>query len=1497
MIATSDRESRFGQALRTTVRQALASCSTEAEIVQVLYAHLNPVLGYHVINLQVLAPEGRLSACIVDRGVLQDAQQLPITESPFACHYEDPRPHVGTLPLGAHVAPTAQVESTRPQDTYIWIPIRRQSQVIGSVAYQRPANQRETTAEEICFLQDLNEQLSLSTAWAALRGGLHSALMSCATEADIVQVLYVELHPRFGYDIISLQVLEREGRLHSLVVDSGVLQDVHHFLLTESRHANNYLDPKPTVDHVEPDRGFTRSRGPGATRRPQTLIWIPLFNGGQVIGSIVYQLYAKREVPAEELAILGHVHERLGVLVSNAYLNELTRNQALRLSALNTIARSLSVTHDEAGVLSALYSTLSALISVDSLDLLIREDGEDGQLRILRSRQGREPVSFPVSRRARDLAPLRTVLETGRPTLTAGAHNSARGSAATVPILEGGRIRGAFSIHSDNPGAYEESTLAFLEQVADEVSLALRNAASYAALEAQQRRLEVANAVARRLTSSLDRWSIVQTLREELSRHLEFDLFSLATVQESTGGPLVEAYLYDSEEERQLDPIPLADAGPVREAFESGQPVLIRRSRQARSLEGFSQDGDGSLLAEGAATSLMRRRERSRVATRSLVWVPVRQADRVRAVLTLQANRPEAFTEWHVHLLEDVAAQVGLALSTADHFSVAQGERRRLEALHVLEMGAAGASDERQVAQAFFTAVIGSVQASYLAVLYLNFEGQLTGYATEPGGAQTPLPPKPPERTHYFKRLLEKGRSIVETTPPELREPRPGFGWQIGASRMPAQVAWVPLIQDGRVIGALSAQRHYDTPFSQDDVDLLERAAPAVSIALRSVRLNRVSELALTHSLRIQEVASLAGHDLDSVVASIAEQARTMLSAAGTVCWAFDAEDRVTAWAKTGKVVPRRILGWAGRSPARPWRQPPRQVVSGTDGILDWSVMPLWYADRLVGALGCTRLSAGIEPTPEAVTDFARHAAIAIENARLAAEARGRIRTLEAVAAFADLDITRPARARTQMGRLVAKALSSSQGALWLLEGEHMVRYSAGRRARRLPAARLSHLLAAGRSRLSSRDLGRALLERVSPNGSEVFAVPIVVTGRVVGMLTADASGASLVETRRLMAVLAGQAALVLGRLQMVAELDSQARMMSNILHHSPVGVVLEDAAGKIIYANPEVERIYGVSAESVTGMRAAQLLEQATATVGSGEEQPAAPLELRLSRGTVVHVRRVPIPGTEEQPARILTLHEDVTQEHVVLEAKDLMLRAIGHEVRSPAAAMRSTIAGLLQWGELMDPDRRRGLVEEAYEQSDRLLSLVENQLIIAKLETRHFEPEKIQVALEDVLRLVIGVLRNKYGQRVDAISIELAPDLPDVVCEPSHLDQVLTNLIGNALEYTPAHRISVSARPVEDSLEVTVADDGGGLPAERLQTLFQKTGPAGRNRARGGLGLGLYLCRLVVERSFSGRIWLDSTGPSGTVFKFTVPIPRASRPAVPAPAPGALQPAPAVR
>src|SRR5438445_13887370 len=126
--------------------------------------------------------------------------------------------------------------------------------------------------------------------------GLVHELGSCVTEADIVQVLYRGLNPLFGYDVVNLHVLEREGWYHSLPMDSGVLQDLRRRPLSGSMFAKQYANARTTVIPGDPRR-LSAAKGPGAGRTPKFVIWVPIEHQGEVIGSVIYQGYRSRRVP------------------------------------------------------------------------------------------------------------------------------------------------------------------------------------------------------------------------------------------------------------------------------------------------------------------------------------------------------------------------------------------------------------------------------------------------------------------------------------------------------------------------------------------------------------------------------------------------------------------------------------------------------------------------------------------------------------------------------------------------------------------------------------------------------------------------------------------------------------------------------------------------------------------------------------------------------------------------------------------------------------------------------------------------------------------------------------------------------------------------------------------------------------------------------------------------------------------------------------------------
>src|SRR4029077_8003478 len=510
-------------------------------------------------------------------------------------------------------------------------------------------------------------------------GALVHELGSCVTEADIVQVLYRGLEVLFGYDAVVLQGLEREGWYHSLAIDSGVLQDIPRRPLANSMFAPLYANPRTTLVPIKHTTGRQFAKGPGAGQTPGLVIWVPVEHQGEVIGSVIYQAYRNRRVPATEIAFLEEVHRRLGVMVANASLNELTRNQARRLEALNNIARAMASTLDEASVLTALRATLSMLLPVDSLDMVSLAHDRTDKARLLHLEADSAPVSKWISMKAAEGVAARTVQRDPKPLLI---HEPS--SSLWVPIKEGGIVRGALGITCSRPYAYESSTAAFLELVADEVTLALRNARSYEAIEDQRRQLEVVNSIGRRLASSLDRWSIMRTLREELAAFLDFDGFILATITQSDEGPVAEGYQYVAGVEEVVPPVALAVTGPSREAYETGRPVLVRHSPWARTFERKGLERERWNVGRGAAVFVSGAPGKHRDVSSSFVWVPVLSGQRITAMLSLQSYHDSAIDDWHVRLLQDVAAHVSLALANADHFAQAQAERARLEALHLL---------------------------------------------------------------------------------------------------------------------------------------------------------------------------------------------------------------------------------------------------------------------------------------------------------------------------------------------------------------------------------------------------------------------------------------------------------------------------------------------------------------------------------------------------------------------------------------------------------------------------------------------------------------------------------------------------------------------------------------------------------------------------------------------------------------------------------------------
>jgi two-component system sensor histidine kinase KdpD len=237
--------------------------------------------------------------------------------------------------------------------------------------------------------------------------------------------------------------------------------------------------------------------------------------------------------------------------------------------------------------------------------------------------------------------------------------------------------------------------------------------------------------------------------------------------------------------------------------------------------------------------------------------------------------------------------------------------------------------------------------------------------------------------------------------------------------------------------------------------------------------------------------------------------------------------------------------------------------------------------------------------------------------------------------------------------------------------------------------------------------------------------------------------------------------------------------------------------------------------------------------------------------------------------------LAEETQRANLQVEAERLrssLLSAVSHDFRTPLSVITGSASALLEPESNLPPAARRDLVETIHEEAQRLNHLVRNLLDMTRIASGAVKVSKEWQPIEGVIGAALSRLEEPLkGRQVD---VNLAPNLPLVPIDAALVEQVLINLLENAAKYTPsASPIEISAHHEKSDLVVQVADRGPGIPKELAEKIFEKFYRLPREREGGGAGLGLAICRGVVE-AHGGRIWVDPREGGGSVFRFSLPI-----------------------
>ena len=262
--------------------------------------------------------------------------------------------------------------------------------------------------------------------------------------------------------------------------------------------------------------------------------------------------------------------------------------------------------------------------------------------------------------------------------------------------------------------------------------------------------------------------------------------------------------------------------------------------------------------------------------------------------------------------------------------------------------------------------------------------------------------------------------------------------------------------------------------------------------------------------------------------------------------------------------------------------------------------------------------------------------------------------------------------------------------------------------------------------------------------------------------------------------------------------------------------------------------------------------------------------------RSVRILVNVTPIRSADGAVEAVVTTMQDLTTLEELERLQADFLGMVSHELRAPLTSIKGSAAALLRASPELDPAEMREFHRIIDDQADHMLGLISDLLDAGRIETGTLSvaPEPTEVG-----SLVDGA-RNTFlsGGGRQAVRIDLPPDLPRVMADRRRIVQVLNNLLSNAARHSAATSpICVAAAPDGVHVAISVSDEGQGVPPDQLPHLFRKHAAlVGGDRRRGaaGYGLGLAICKGLVE-AHGGRIWAESGGAGeGTRFTFTIPV-----------------------
>jgi two-component system, OmpR family, phosphate regulon sensor histidine kinase PhoR len=336
------------------------------------------------------------------------------------------------------------------------------------------------------------------------------------------------------------------------------------------------------------------------------------------------------------------------------------------------------------------------------------------------------------------------------------------------------------------------------------------------------------------------------------------------------------------------------------------------------------------------------------------------------------------------------------------------------------------------------------------------------------------------------------------------------------------------------------------------------------------------------------------------------------------------------------------------------------------------------------------------------------------------------------------------------------------------------------------------------------------------------------------------------------------------------AVLESERLRLATVLDQITDGVLIADATGLIQFANPAAGRLFQFSnplhhsiAEVVRNHQLVEAWRRGQQTRQIQSESVEVPTRHQ-------YLQLVVIP--DQHTSGSLLLAQDLTRIRRLETVRRDFVSNLSHELRTPLASLKA-LAETLQEGALDDPPAALRFVDQIQIEVDALTQMVNELLELSKIESGRFSLERSPAAAYDLLHSAAQRMQLQAERANIAVRVECAEDLPRVQVDSQRLEQVLINLIHNAVKFTrPGGEVVLCAESAPGEVRFAIQDTGVGIPADEVPRIFERFYRVDKSRTGRGTGLGLSIAKHIVE-AHGGRIWAESTEGQGSTFYFTIP------------------------